>query len=50
MRMTRAKTKMSAKPVVLIDGSSYLFRAHHALQNLSNSAGKPTASFTASST
>jgi DNA polymerase I len=34
----------SSKPVVLIDGSSYLYRAFHVpnLQRLSNSAGKPT--------
>ena len=28
--------------LVLIDGSSYLYRAFHALPNLSNSAGEPT--------
>jgi DNA polymerase-1 len=35
---------MSAKPVVLIDGSSYLYRAYHvpALQRLSDSRGNPT--------
>jgi DNA polymerase-1 len=35
---------MSSKPVVLIDGSSYLYRAFHVpnLQRLSNSAGTPT--------
>lgn len=35
---------MSAKPVVLIDGSSYLFRAFHVpnLQRLSDSSGNPT--------
>ena len=35
---------MSAKPVVLVDGSSYLYRAFHvpALQRLSNSSGSPT--------
>ncbi|HUF73688.1 MAG TPA: DNA polymerase I [Gammaproteobacteria bacterium] len=35
---------MSKKPVVLIDGSSYLYRAFHVpnLQRLSNSAGAPT--------
>ena len=26
----------------LVDGSSYLYRAYHALPNLSNSAGEPT--------
>ncbi len=30
------------KPVVLIDGSSYLYRAFHALPPLSNSKGEPT--------
>jgi DNA polymerase-1 len=35
---------MSAKPVVLIDGSSYLYRAFHVpnLQRLSDSSGNPT--------
>ena len=28
--------------IVLVDGSSYLFRAYHALPNLSNSQGEPT--------
>src|SRR6185437_6306167 len=32
----------SAIDLVLIDGSSYLFRAFHALPPLSNSAGQPT--------
>ena len=32
----------SEKPVLLVDGSSYLFRAYHALPPLSNSAGEPT--------
>ncbi len=30
------------KPFVLVDGSSYLYRAFHALPPLSNSAGQPT--------
>lgn len=30
------------KPVVLVDGSSYLFRAYHALPPLTNSKGVPT--------
>jgi len=30
------------KPLVLVDGSSYLFRAFHAMPNLSNSLGEPT--------
>ncbi|MEJ2513681.1 MAG: DNA polymerase I [Gammaproteobacteria bacterium] len=33
---------MSKKPVVLVDGSSYLYRAFHALPPLSNAAGEPT--------
>ena len=33
---------MSAVDLVLIDGSSYLYRAFHALPNLTNSAGEPT--------
>ncbi|MEN8166538.1 MAG: DNA polymerase I [Pseudomonadota bacterium] len=32
----------SAKPFVLVDGSSYLFRAYHALPPLTNSQGEPT--------
>ena len=31
-----------SKPLVLIDGSSYLYRAFHALPPLSNSRGEPT--------
>ncbi|MEF8833766.1 MAG: 5'-3' exonuclease H3TH domain-containing protein, partial [Halofilum sp. (in: g-proteobacteria)] len=30
------------KPLVLVDGSSYLFRAYHALPPLTTSAGEPT--------
>ena len=33
---------MSAPDLVLIDGSSYLYRAFHALPSLSNSRGEPT--------
>ncbi|MDJ0812696.1 MAG: DNA polymerase I [Woeseiaceae bacterium] len=33
---------MSGADLVLIDGSSYLYRAYHALPNLTNSAGEPT--------
>ncbi|WP_156498335.1 PIN domain-containing protein, partial [Oleiphilus sp. HI0079] len=29
-------------PAVLVDGSSYLFRAYHALPPLNNSKGQPT--------
>jgi DNA polymerase I len=33
---------MSASPLVLVDGSSYLYRAFHALPPLSTKAGEPT--------
>ena len=34
---------MSSKKILyLVDGSSYLYRAYHALPNLTNSAGEPT--------
>jgi DNA polymerase-1 len=33
---------MTAKPLVLVDGSSYLYRAFHALPPLSTSKGEPT--------
>ena len=33
---------MSAKPLVLVDGSSYLYRAFHALPPLTTAAGQPT--------
>ena len=32
----------NAKPLLLVDGSSYLFRAYHALPDLRTSAGAPT--------
>jgi len=32
----------SAKPLILVDGSSYLYRAFHALPPLTNSRGEPT--------
>ncbi len=32
----------SARPLILVDGSSYLFRAFHALPSLTNSKGLPT--------
>lgn len=35
-------TKIPADPFVLVDGSSYLFRAFHALPPLTNSKGEPT--------
>lgn len=31
-----------AKPIILVDGSSYLYRAYHALPALTNSQGEPT--------
>jgi DNA polymerase-1 len=33
---------MTDKPFILVDGSSYLFRAYHALPPLTNSQGQPT--------
>ncbi|ALM53960.1 DNA polymerase I [Halomonas huangheensis] len=33
---------MAASPIVLVDGSSYLYRAFHALPPLTTSEGKPT--------
>jgi DNA polymerase-1 len=33
---------MSAKPLVLVDGSSYLYRAFHAIPPLSTATGEPT--------
>ncbi len=35
-------TKSANTPLILIDGSSYLYRAFHALPPLTNSKGKPT--------
>ena len=37
-----ATDPMSDAPLVLVDGSSYLFRAFHAMPNLSTSSGLPT--------
>ena len=37
-----ARLSMSRPRLVLIDGSSYLYRAFHALPPLTNSAGEPT--------
>jgi len=34
--------KSTKKPLILVDGSSYLFRAFHAIQHLSNSKGQAT--------
>ena len=33
---------MPSQPLVLVDGSSYLYRAYHALPPLTNSSGQPT--------
>jgi DNA polymerase-1 len=33
---------MSSKPIILVDGSSYLYRAFHAMPGLNNSEGQPT--------
>ena len=33
---------MSKAPIILVDGSSYLYRAYHALPPLANSKGQPT--------
>ncbi len=35
-------TNPAAKPLILVDGSSYLYRAFHALPPLTNSRGEPT--------
>lgn len=35
-------TQISDNPFILVDGSSYLFRAYHAPPHLTNSAGEPT--------
>ncbi len=37
-----AKTNKIKKPLILVDGSSYLYRAYHAMPDLRNSAGDPT--------
>ena len=34
--------KKSKPPFILVDGSSYLFRAYHAMPGFSNSRGEPT--------
>src|SRR5271168_1598029 len=36
------RSPMSARKLILVDGSSYLYRAFHALPPLSNSKGEPT--------
>ncbi|EGV07181.1 5'-3' exonuclease, N-terminal resolvase-like domain protein [Haemophilus pittmaniae HK 85] len=35
-------SQIAANPLVLVDGSSYLYRAFHAFPPLTNSAGEPT--------
>lgn len=35
-------SKKSTSPFILVDGSSYLFRAYHAMPGFSNSSGEPT--------
>ncbi|MES0874797.1 DNA polymerase I [Sinimarinibacterium thermocellulolyticum] len=40
--MSEAAHKSAAKPLILIDGSSWLFRAYHALPPLTNAQGQPT--------
>ncbi|WP_421021968.1 hypothetical protein, partial [Klebsiella pneumoniae] len=34
--------RIPADPFILVDGSSYLFRAYHALPPLTTSKGQPT--------
>ena len=34
--------KKTTRPLLLVDGSSYLYRAFHALPPLCNSRGEPT--------
>jgi DNA polymerase I len=36
------QTQIPSAPLVLVDGSSYLYRAYHALPPLTNSKGQPT--------
>lgn len=35
-------TKIADNPLILVDGSSYLYRAYHAFPPLTNSSGEPT--------
>ena len=37
-----SKDTQKNNPLILVDGSSYLFRAYHALPALTNSKGEPT--------
>ncbi|VDY36310.1 DNA polymerase I [Morganella morganii] len=34
--------QIADNPLILVDGSSYLYRAYHAFPPLTNSAGQPT--------
>ncbi|MEW5965607.1 MAG: DNA polymerase I [Pseudomonadota bacterium] len=40
--MNESNSNQPAKKLLLVDGSSYLYRAFHALPDLRNSAGEPT--------
>ena len=40
--VTRHRSFMTARKLLLVDGSSYLYRAFHALPPLTNSKGEPT--------
>ncbi|MCG6887312.1 MAG: DNA polymerase I [Proteobacteria bacterium] len=40
--MNAQPQKTKQKPFIMVDGSSYLFRAFHAMPNLTNSRGEPT--------
>ncbi len=42
MTANNKESSRTGESLVLVDGSSYLFRAYHALPPLTNSAGKPT--------
>lgn len=42
MPESAAQSASSPSPLLLVDGSSYMFRAYHALPPLSTSAGEPT--------
>jgi DNA polymerase-1 len=43
-KQTQSLIKQSSQPLILVDGSSYLFRAYHSMSQtgFSNSAGQPT--------
>ena len=41
-KKSSAKSAKKQKPLVLVDGSSYLYRAFHAMPALTNSSGEPT--------